>query len=123
MRIRELHINIKIRILINFLQKVTLIAIFPFMAIYFSNHFGLQASGILMIIVIVASLIASFHGGYLSDVKGRKVALFRGELLRFLSVIMMTVCQIKCNTSSVKTSYAVFQLRHFRGLPLIQASA
>ncbi|MCT4781357.1 MULTISPECIES: hypothetical protein, partial [Exiguobacterium] len=25
-----------------------------------------------------------------------------------------TVCQIKCNTSSVKTSYAVFQLRHFR---------
>ncbi len=34
-----------------------------------------------------------------------------------------TVCQIKCNTSSVKTSYAVFQLRHFRGLPLIQASA
>ncbi|ACB60771.1 hypothetical protein Exig_1298 [Exiguobacterium sibiricum 255-15] len=34
-----------------------------------------------------------------------------------------TVCQIKCNTSCVKTSYAVFQLRHFRGLPLIQASA
>lgn len=37
--------------------------------------------------------------------------------------IDVTVCQIKCNTSSVKTSYAVFQLRHFRGLPLIQASA
>ena len=35
----------------------------------------------------------------------------------------MTVCQIKRNTSSVKTSCAVFQFRHFLGRPLILASA
>ncbi len=45
MRLRELHINIKIRILINFLQKVTQMAIFPFMAIYFSTQFGLKFLG------------------------------------------------------------------------------
>lgn len=45
-----------------------------------------------MIVVIVASLIASFYGGYLSDVKGRKIVLFRGELLRFFSVLMMALC-------------------------------
>ncbi|KQS18637.1 hypothetical protein ASF99_01735 [Exiguobacterium sp. Leaf187] len=92
MRLRELHINIKIRILINFLQKVTQMAIFPFMAIYFSTQFGLKISGILMVIVIIASLIASFYGGYLSDVKGRKLVLFRGELLRFFSVLLMALC-------------------------------
>ena len=34
-----------------------------------------------------------------------------------------TVCQIKRNTSSEKTSYAVFQSKHFRGRLLILESA
>ncbi len=45
-----------------------------------------------MVIVIIASLISSFYGGYLSDVKGRKLVLFRGELLRFFSVLLMALC-------------------------------
>lgn len=35
----------------------------------------------------------------------------------------MTVCQIKCNTCSLKASFAVFQPRHFLGRLLINASA
>lgn len=91
MKFKELHLNIKIRILINFVQKLTQMTVFPFMAIYFSSHFGLKLAGILMILSVVAAMIASFYGGYFADKIGRKKVLLSGEKLRFISMLLMAV--------------------------------
>lgn len=88
----ELHINIKVRILINFLQKLTQMTIFPFMTIYFSRHFGLNVAGILMILTIIVALLSSFYGGYLSDLIGRKIVLYEGEKFRFITMVIMALC-------------------------------
>ena len=91
MKFRELHINIKIRLFINFIQKLTQMTVFPFMAIYFSAHFGSTVAGFLMILSVVAALISSFYGGYFADKNGRKKVLLEGEKYRFITMLLMAL--------------------------------
>jgi DHA1 family multidrug resistance protein B-like MFS transporter len=91
MKFKDLHINIKIRLFINFFQKLTQMTVFPFMAIYFSTHFGLKLAGLLMIFSVIAALFSSFYGGYFADKIGRKKVLLEGEKYRFFTMILMAV--------------------------------
>lgn len=89
LKFKDLHINIKIRLFVNFIQKLTQMTVFPFMAIYFSKYFGATVAGILMIISVVAAFFSSFYGGYFADLYGRKRVLLEGEKYRFLTMILM----------------------------------
>jgi MFS transporter, DHA1 family, multidrug resistance protein B len=45
---------------------------FPFMAIYFTESFGKDKAGLLLIVSKIFSVIASLMGGYCADTFGRK---------------------------------------------------
>jgi DHA1 family multidrug resistance protein B-like MFS transporter len=72
MRIRDWERNLKIRLFGEALINVTFWMFFPFMAIYFTESFGKDKAGILLIFSQVFSVIASLMGGYCADKFGRK---------------------------------------------------
>lgn len=72
MRIREWDRNLRIRLIGELLVGVTFWMIFPFIAIYFSDMFGRQKAGILLVISQLFSVIANLLGGYFADRFGRK---------------------------------------------------
>ncbi|MDA1477632.1 MDR family MFS transporter [Bacillus changyiensis] len=92
MRINDFHINIKVRIIENFLSRFIGSMIFPFMAIYLSIHFGKKTAGILLVVNVFAGLIVNLLSGYLSDYYGRKKIIAVSETIRFFSFLIMCSC-------------------------------
>ncbi|WP_234998587.1 MDR family MFS transporter [Salirhabdus sp. Marseille-P4669] len=90
MKFRDFHPNIKLRIIFGFFSEIIGSMIFPFMAIYFAVHFGAKLTGILLIINIIIGALVGFYGGYLSDLMGRKKLMVIAEVLRSVSLIVMT---------------------------------
>ncbi|MFD1738684.1 MDR family MFS transporter [Bacillus salitolerans] len=90
MGFRDFHPNIKLRIIFGFFSEIIGSMIFPFMAIYFAVHFGAKLTGILLIINIIVGALVGFYGGYLSDRIGRKKLMVMAEVLRVVSLIVMT---------------------------------
>ncbi|KHK09413.1 major facilitator family transporter protein [Listeria monocytogenes SHL002] len=89
---RELHPNIRARILIQFLSKVIGSMIFPFMAIYFSREINSSVAGFLLMINVLAQFLAGMYGGHLADIIGRKKLMVTGELLKVFAFLGMVLC-------------------------------
>lgn len=91
MRFRDLHKNIKIRIIESFLGRVIGSMVFPFMAIYLAFHFGAKVAGLLLLINVFIGIGLSFVGGYFSDQFGRKKLMATAETIRFLAFLTMAI--------------------------------
>jgi MFS transporter, DHA1 family, multidrug resistance protein B len=91
MRFRDFHINIKIRIIEEFLSSSVTGMVFPFMAIYLAVHFSASITGLLLIINVIVGVIANFIGGYYSDLIGRKKLMVSGESLRLMAFLVMAL--------------------------------
>lgn len=89
---RELHPNIRARILIQFLSKVIGSMIFPFMAIYFSREINSSVAGFLLMINVLVQFLAGMYGGHLADIIGRKKLMVTGELLKVFAFLGMVLC-------------------------------
>lgn len=61
---RTLHPNIRIRIYTSFLSRVVGSAVFPFMAIYFTDKINATIAGILSCSTISIGFIRGLPGGY-----------------------------------------------------------
>ncbi|RAK16594.1 putative MFS family arabinose efflux permease [Anoxybacillus vitaminiphilus] len=72
MKIRDWDRNLKVRLFGEALMNVTFWMFFPFMAIYFTEAFGKDKAGFLLIFSQVFSVVASLLGGYCADRFGRK---------------------------------------------------
>ncbi|MCT2535451.1 MFS transporter [Aquibacillus koreensis] len=107
MRFKDFHPNIKLRIIFGFLSEMIGSMIFPFMAIYFAVHFGAKLTGILLIVNILVGALVGFYGGYLSDKMGRKKLMVVAELLRVVSLVVMTLANSPWFESPVLT-FAMF---------------
>jgi MFS transporter, DHA1 family, multidrug resistance protein B len=103
MRFRDLHINIKVRIIVLLFQNVTSNMILPFMSIYYAHHFGGEVTGIIMMITVLGSILSSFYGGYYADILGRRTMLIKSEQIRFISFILMAMVNSPWMTSPVLT--------------------
>lgn len=55
---RELHPNVRVRIINSFLARMVGGAVFPFMAIYFSQHLGVGLAGLLLALLVGVQFIA-----------------------------------------------------------------
>ncbi|MBC6117816.1 MFS transporter [Listeria innocua] len=89
---KELHPNIRARILIQFLSKIIGSMIFPFMAIYFSMEINSKVAGILLMINVLVQFLAGMYGGHLADIIGRKKLMVAGELLKVFAFLGMVLC-------------------------------
>lgn len=107
MRIRDLHPNIKIRLVTDFFITLTQMAIFPFMAIYFSSHLGAALAGILLMANVIVSILAGLLSGYLSDHLGRKKIIVIAEVIQVASLLVMTLANSPLLTS-VWLTYIMF---------------
>lgn len=85
----KLHPNIKIRLLTSFISRFVGNMVFPFMAIYFAKEFGTAAAGLLLLLNVIASLITSFFGGYISDQFGRKHVMILAQVIQIAAFTIM----------------------------------
>ncbi|SES97565.1 MFS transporter, DHA1 family, multidrug resistance protein B [Salinibacillus kushneri] len=90
-RFRDYHPNIKVRIIQIFFTDIVSGAIFPFMAIYFAEHFGAKLTGILLLINVLIGLLVGLYGGYYSDRMGRKKLMVVAGIIRMFAFIIMAV--------------------------------
>ncbi|WP_456276375.1 MDR family MFS transporter [Bacillus sp. AK128] len=72
MRLRDWDLNLKVRLCGEFFVNVLFWMFFPFMAIYFSDEFGKDKAGLLLILSQVFGVFANLVGGYCADHFGRK---------------------------------------------------
>lgn len=79
--------------------------IFPFMAIYLSNHFGVKITGILLLVNVFIGIALSFFGGYVSDRFGRKKLIVFAEMLRLFAFTVMMICNSPWFTSPLITYF------------------
>lgn len=89
MKLLSLHPNIRIRVIESFISSFASNMIFPFMAIYFTERFGVTTTGFLSTITVVSGLLAGLYGGYYADRIGRKKLMMLGESLRFVAFLVM----------------------------------
>ncbi len=85
----SLHRNIQIRIVTTFTMRMVSGMIWPFMTIYFTDHFGATTTGILMMVSVIISIVISFYGGYLTDTIGRKRVMVIGQTLNCVTFFIM----------------------------------
>ncbi len=78
-------------------------AVIPFMAIYFSEHFGATLTGILLLLNVVIGLLVGLYGGYYSDQMGRKKLMVIAGLIRMVAFIVMAIANSPMLTSPMLT--------------------
>lgn len=89
---RELHPNIRARILIQFLSKIIGSMIFPFLAIYFTMEINSSVAGVLLLINVFVQFVAGIYGGHLADIIGRRKLMITGEVLKVFAFLGMVLC-------------------------------
>lgn len=72
MKIKDWDRNLKVRLFGEALMNITFWMFFPFMTIYFTDAFGKDKAGILLILSQLFGVFANLLGGYYSDSFGRK---------------------------------------------------
>ncbi|WP_433747246.1 MDR family MFS transporter [Falsibacillus pallidus] len=72
MRIRDWDRNLQIRLFGEALINITFWMFFPFLTLYFTDEFGKEKAGFLLIFSQVFSVAANLLGGYYADRYGRK---------------------------------------------------
>lgn len=91
MKYKDLHPNIKYRIINSFLSSTAFNMILPFMAIYFSTEFNEAIAGLLLTVNIILGIAAGFYGGYLTDIIGRRKIMLWAGGFRLFSFVVMTL--------------------------------
>ncbi|TCS93626.1 MDR family MFS transporter [Hazenella coriacea] len=113
---RELHPNIRIRIITSFLSRVVGSMIFPFMAIYFTKEINATWAGILLMIVVVVQFVSSLYGGFLADLLGRKKMMVWGGWMTVFAFIGMLVANSPWWTSAWTTFFMLVIMNISSGL-------
>ncbi|MGF9965744.1 MDR family MFS transporter [Bacillus rhizoplanae] len=72
MILKEWDLNLKIRLVGEWLFGLFFWMFLPFMAIYFAEELGKTMAGVLLVLSQILSVLANLVGGYLADTYGRK---------------------------------------------------
>jgi DHA1 family multidrug resistance protein B-like MFS transporter len=123
MRYRDLHINIKVRLVEAFLVNLVGNMIYPFMAIYFAERYGSAITGYLFMANILIGLFFGLYGGVLADRYGRRRMLRIAETGRVLSLLIIALSNSPWFDSPLMTLIFLLALNAFGGLafPAVQA--
>lgn len=69
---RSWDLNLKVRLVGELITHTFFWMYFPFMALYFSEQFGKDVAGLLLMIPPLMGMLSNLFGGYLADRVGRK---------------------------------------------------
>ncbi|RFU36343.1 MFS transporter [Actinomadura logoneensis] len=79
MSYRQLHRNVRIRIVVGAVQRFLFIMFMPLMALYLTARFGVTLAGVMMLASTLLEIVGTLLGGHLSDRHGRRPLLLMGE--------------------------------------------
>jgi len=113
---KSLHPNIRLRLYVTFINRLTSSMIFPFIAIYFTQKLGAVTAGVLLIIQVFIEIISSFFGGYLADQIGRKRVMVIGEWLNFIAFLGIAFANSPYYTSAWSTFFMLLLIGISTGL-------
>ncbi|MFC6617567.1 MDR family MFS transporter [Deinococcus radiophilus] len=91
---QSLHPNIKVRIITSFLARLVGGAVFPLLAIYFTEHLGAGLAGLLLGLLVAVQFVAGLYGGHLADLWGRRRTLLLGEGLKVVSFAALLAANV-----------------------------
>lgn len=72
---RSWDLNLKVRLFGELITHTFFWMYFPFMALYFSDTFGKDVAGLLLMVPPLLGMLSNLFGGYLSDRVGRKFTM------------------------------------------------
>lgn len=72
--------NVKLRVGVMFVHRFVDIMLVPLMVIHFATLYGAAVTGLLTVVAAGVAIGATFLGGHLSDVYGRRPTLLVGEI-------------------------------------------
>lgn len=116
MTFRELHTNVKIRLVQNFIGNMIGSMVFPFIAIYFVEIIGPSITGLLIILNIALSVTAGAYGGHFADKFGRKRVKLYSETARVLLFATVVIANSPWYSSALLTCIAMLLIGFCDGL-------
>ncbi|WP_379967667.1 MDR family MFS transporter [Ectobacillus sp. sgz5001026] len=122
MKWKEWNLNLKIRLIGESLYGLFYWMLLPFMAIYFSDSFGKEMAGYLLIASQFLSVLATLFGGYLADTYGRKRMMVISTFVQSFAFILFTFANSSILESPLLT-FIAFSLLGIMGSLYYPASA
>ncbi|PWK08463.1 DHA1 family multidrug resistance protein B-like MFS transporter [Tumebacillus permanentifrigoris] len=116
MTFRELHLNVKIRLLQNFIGNMIGSMVFPFLAIYFAEAIGPSLTGLLIVLHIAITVSAGAYGGHFADKFGRKRVKLYAETARVLLFAVVALSNSPWYESAVVTCIGMLLIGFCDGL-------
>jgi MFS transporter, DHA1 family, multidrug resistance protein B len=95
--------NVKLRVGVMFVHRFVDIMIVPLMVIHFAMLYGAAVTGLLTVVAAGVAIGATFLGGHLSDVYGRRPTLLVGEIGGFLAYAGLVLANSDLWQSGVAT--------------------
>ncbi|WP_270180811.1 MDR family MFS transporter [Alkalihalobacillus sp. CinArs1] len=80
MSFKNLHYNIKIRIVTQFFTTFATMMVMPFLTVYFAQKVGQTVTGFMLVSLVFIGVAGGMIGGYFSDRIGRKRLMVGSEL-------------------------------------------
>jgi MFS family permease len=91
MKLKDWDRNLKVRLVGESIMNISYWMFFPFLTIYFSDEFGKNKAGFLLIFSQVFSVLANLMGGYCADRFGRKRMLVLSSIGQGLSFLTFSI--------------------------------
>lgn len=91
MNLKDWDRNLKVRLVGESIMNISYWMFFPFLTIYFSEEFGKNKAGFLLIFSQVFSVLANLMGGYCADRFGRKRMLVLSSIGQGLSFLAFSI--------------------------------
>lgn len=89
MKVRDLPINIQLRLWGSFVNRCTYSATLPFIALYLTDQLNARIAGLFLASIVFVQFLSNIWGGYFVDQFPRKKMLIFGSFTEALSLIFM----------------------------------
>lgn len=110
--------NVRVRMAVMFVQKLTDAMITIFIAIYLAQRLGAAITGALVLLLAVLAIVAMLIGGHASEGWGRRPVLIAGELAAFVFLGLTVLAHAAdWGTLAVYFSYALVKFGTSMAMP------
>ncbi|WP_079478586.1 MFS transporter [Halobacillus salinus] len=80
MKFRDLHPNLKIRMVTQFVSQFAHLMVMPFLTVYFAQKVGETTTGLMLVSLVFVGIAGGLIGGHFSDQWGRKKLMVSAEI-------------------------------------------